>query len=619
MRKLYLFAMAALLPLFSCQKEAEITPAPETAAPDRITTFYATVEGSAQNTKVYVDENLDMRWNAGDFISVFNGNSKNDSFQFQGNDGDREGTFTESSSSTDPGTAIDKKYAVYPSRGSNTINPASHVLTVSLPAYQEYKEKSFGPMDNTMVAVTEGDHFSFKNVCGYLVLRLYGNASVERVTLRGNNGEKIAGKAHVSIAPGGVPSVTMDDSDATEEIAVNCFVLLGTSPADYKEFWFVVPPVTFTQGITVTVHDINGRQFIKSTTKQVTVTRNIKNSMATFNVDYTDMTAAPLTFEAIEDDTEVSFYISSDADGGPDGIEYSYNRGEWFPYTSETAISMHAGDAVSFRGNKAHFGTTYFNTQRFKSTKTCYVYGNVMSLVSSTGFPNNKTLTAEGAFQNLFYNCRITNHPEYALILPATTLTESCYESMFAYCSSLTSAPVLPATEMAEFCYYHMFDNCSSLTSAPVLPATKMALCCYADMFEDCSSLTSAPVLPATEMEQACYDSMFEGCSSLTSAPALPATKLHISCYRYMFRGCSSLVSAPVLPATKLSMSCYEQMFKDCSQLNYVECLATDISSIGCTDSWLSGVSATGTFVKDPSMTGWTSGESGIPDGWTVN
>ena len=567
MRKSYLFATAALLPLFSCQKEAEITPAPETAAPDHVTTFYATVESSAQNTKVYVDENLDMRWNAGDYISVFNGNSKNDSFQFQGNDGDREGTFTESSSSTDPGTAIDKKYAVYPYRGSNTINPASHVLTVSLPAYQEYREKSFGPMDNTMVAVTEGDHFSFKNVCGYLVLRLYGNASVERVTLRGNNGEKIAGKAHVSIAPGGVPSVTMDDSDAAEEISVGCFVSLGTSPADYTEFWFVVPPVTFTQGITVTVQDISGRQFIKSTTKQVTVTRNIKNSMATFNVDYTDMTAAPLTFEAIEDDTEVSFYISSDADGGPDGIEYSYNRGEWFPYTSETAISMHAGEAVSFRGNKAHFGTTYFNTQRFKSTKTCYVYGNVMSLVSSTGFPNNKTLTAEGAFQNLFYNCRITNHPEYALVLPATTLTESCYQYMFAYCSSLISAPVLPATEM----------------------------------------------------EQCCYDSMFAYCSSLNSAPALPATKLHISCYRYMFEGCSSLTSAPVLPATKLSMSCYKQMFKDCSQLNYVECLATDISSIGCTDSWLSGVSATGTFVKDPSMTGWTSGESGIPDGWTVN
>ena len=568
MRKLYLFATAALLPLFSCQKEAEITPAPETAAPDRITTFYATVEGSAQNTKVYVDENLDMRWNAGDFISVFNGNSKNDSFQFQGNDGDREGTFTESSSSTDPGTAIDKKYAVYPSRGSNTINPASHVLTVSLPAYQEYKEKSFGPMDNTMVAVTEGDHFSFKNVCGYLVLRLYGNASVERVTLRGNNGEKIAGKAHVSIAPGGVPSVTMDDSDATEEIAVNCFVLLGTSPADYKEFWFVVPPVTFTQGITVTVQDINGRQFIKSTTKQVTVTRNIKNSMATFNVDYTDMTAAPLTFEAIEDDTEVSFYISSDADGGPDGIEYSYNRGEWFPYTSETAISMHAGDAVSFRGNKAHFGTTYSNTQRFKTTKTCYVYGNVMSLVSSTDFPNNKTLTAEKAFSHLFYQCRrITNHPEYALILPATTLTKYCYDSMFSYCTSLTSAPVLPATEMAQFCYRYMFM----------------------------------------------------GCSSLVSAPELPATDLNYECYAFMFTGCSSLTSAPVLPATKLVGLCYRHMFRGCSQLNYVKCLATDISAINCTESWLSEVSATGTFVKDPSMTGWTSGESGIPDGWTVN
>ena len=107
--------------------------------------------------------------------------------------------------------------------------------------------------------------------------------------------------------------------------------------------------------------------------------------------------------------------------------------------------------------------------------------------------------------------------------------------------------------------------------------------------------------------------------SGAATALILPATTLTNYCYDSMFSYCTSLTSAPVLPATKLAGLCYKHMFRDCSQLNYVKCLATDISSINCTDSWLSGVSATGTFVKDPSMTGWTSGESGIPDGWTVN
>ena len=60
-------------------------------------------------------------------------------------------------------------------------------------------------------------------------------------------------------------------------------------------------------------------------------------------------------------------------------------------------------------------------------------------------------------------------------------------------------------------------------------------------------------------------------------------------------------------------------MFKDCTNLNYIKCLATDISATGCTTDWVSGVAATGTFVKDPSMSSWTvDSVSGIPTGWTV-
>lgn len=65
-----------------------------------------------------------------------------------------------------------------------------------------------------------------------------------------------------------------------------------------------------------------------------------------------------------------------------------------------------------------------------------------------------------------------------------------------------------------------------------------------------------------------------------------------------------------------LAVKCYMNMFDGCSSLNYVKCLAKDISADMCVSGWLSGVAATGTFVT-PSTTGWSTGVSGIPSGWS--
>ena len=59
-------------------------------------------------------------------------------------------------------------------------------------------------------------------------------------------------------------------------------------------------------------------------------------------------------------------------------------------------------------------------------------------------------------------------------------------------------------------------------------------------------------------------------------------------------------------------------MFKGCTNLNYIKCLATDISASSCLNYWVDGVASTGTFVKAASMTSWRTGESGIPNDWTV-
>ena len=170
----------------------------------------------------------------------------------------------------------------------------------------------------------------------------------------------------------------------------------------------------------------------------------------------------------------------------------------------------------------------------------------------------------------------------------------------------------------SSYCFNNMFSECK-LTDAPALPATTLTSSCYLRMFSICKNLEAAPELPATTLADGCYADMFYGCENLQTAPEeLPATTLAINCYYSMFQGCKKLNTAPVLPAETLVNGCYRFMFRGCSNLNYVKCLATNIDATNCTENWLNSVSSSGSFVKASGMTGWSSGESGIPAGWTV-
>ena len=173
-----------------------------------------------------------------------------------------------------------------------------------------------------------------------------------------------------------------------------------------------------------------------------------------------------------------------------------------------------------------------------------------------------------------------------------------------------------------DYCFSYLFNYCNGIVDASklILPATTLADSCYSNMFEGCYSLTTAPsVLPATTLADWCYRYMFRGCTSLVSVPSvLPATTLASSCYGNMFEDCSSLVTAPELPATTLADSCYSNMFYNCSKLNYIKMLATDISAPECLSMWVEGVSPTGTFVKNKNATWNKTGDDGIPSGWTV-
>lgn len=61
---------------------------------------------------------------------------------------------------------------------------ANGKIILTLPAVQPYAENSFGLGANSMVAATENKSdmlLQFKNLCGYLVVKLYGNQTFQQV------------------------------------------------------------------------------------------------------------------------------------------------------------------------------------------------------------------------------------------------------------------------------------------------------------------------------------------------------------------------------------------------------------------------------------------------------
>ena len=200
--------------------------------------------------------------------------------------------------------------------------------------------------------------------------------------------------------------------------------------------------------------------------------------------------------------------------------------------------------------------------------------------------------------------------------------TYGCYAGMFCGCSSLTQAPSLPSTNFGFACYQCMFAVCSSLQQFGQLNAMKLEPFCYHLMFAG-TSLLSTPELPSQDIADFCYSHMFAMCSALTSAMTiLPAMSLYYNCYAGMFIGCSSLERAPELPAINLlAPNCYGRMFASCSSLNYIKCMAAvDLcSTSNYTNTWVDGVSDSGTFVKYEYATYDCESENAIPYGWTVS
>lgn len=467
--------LAAVVALIGCTQNDEgldnITNIPSKS----LTEFYASMPEC--DSRTYVEDNKYLRWNAGDEITVFAGNSYNGHWQFAGEDGANSGKFNEvEESGFVTGTPLDltANYAIYPYDENITITEAGVVL-LTLSAVQEYNHtyaNSFGEGANTMMAVTEStsDNFlAFKNLCGYLKLKFYGDdVTVKSVTVKGNNGEKIAGKATVSMAYGGEPTITMGD-DATDTITIDCGegVALSNDAANPTTFWVAIPEITFEGGITIEVTDINDQTFEKKTTNTVPIENNLIQPMAALGVEFTP-TEIPETWK---------IYYTAEAKIDPNYNRFNANIVS-NEYDSTTGIGV-----ITFDNELTTIGTKSF----------------YLSYFTSITLPSSLTSIGESAFQN---SSKLTS----VTILGNNLKTIS--NQAFYGCSELVSINIPSSVSSIGT---QAFYSCSALKNIE-LPSNLKEV--GAGVFNSCRELVSITIPEGVESVNT---SAFANCTKLQS------------------------------------------------------------------------------------------------------
>lgn len=359
-----------------------------------------------------------LRWTVGDQISLFEGNTLNRPYKFDGETGDNSGTFSLVSSSFGSGNDLSCHYAVYPYASGTKISDGG-VITATLPDKQSYASQSFGLGANTMVAVTQDkrDTFlKFKNAGGYLKLQLYGDdVTVKSITLTGNNNEKLAGKATITSGYSQEPTVVMA-ADATQSITLDCGeagVKIGTTPQTATAFWIVVPPTTFERGFTITATGVNGETFTRTTSNKIEIARNVVKLMEALKANIEIFPNNQIWYTSkngkiVEpyNTSGFQFKIVSNVYENGKGVitfEKDLTSIPEYAFYKTDLVSVTIPNSVTSIGNSAFGGCTSLSNVSISNSLTTIgnrVFGSCASLSSIT-IPNN----VKGIGPGMFHTC----------------------------------------------------------------------------------------------------------------------------------------------------------------------------------------------------------------------
>lgn len=480
-----------------------------------------TVSFDDEETRIQLNEATKTVWTKGDRLSVFYGTTTNEEWQFTGDTGDRTGEIVPVDGSFVPTATSNEIVVVYPYNENYTYNSETHCVEATMPTEQTYLEDSYGLDGNIMVWHGEQSHVSLKSVCGWLKLQLTGAGQiVESITLRGNNDEQVAGKLSINTLD--ASSSLLNQAQATTEVTLNCTdgVELGT---EATAFYIALPPMTFSNGLTVEVECSGYEPMAITTSKQIIVERNAIQPMAAveFEAEHSTGTGTGIPNNEIwyTATTKVEPYDTSVF-----GVEYISNV-----WDSETGKGV-----MTFSGDVTTIGEYAF-----------YGYKTTCSNLTSITLPDSVTSIELCAF------LRCTSLTSIHIPDSVTTIGGSA----FARCESLTSIDIPDSVTTIQF---YTFDHCKSLTNINI-PDSVTTI--EYGAFMACYGLTSVDI--PDNVTSLGYQA-FESCQNLKSVTIGNGLTIIED---YTFRWCRSLTDVTIgNNVTTLG----NQAFTDCESLTSI-------------------------------------------------
>lgn len=262
MKRMNIFRMLAILMLtlpVACVDE--IVPAsterqePAVASCDSMT-IYATLEQGL--TKTTLGANLDVVWNEGDQIRVYNDRVPNGLVYTlePSSAGSVKGAFSGTSL---PGGG--PYYAVYPASVAGSLSGES--ISIQFPSVQSGATGgSFAPASNISIGkASSKDEIYFQNVCGLLSVTLQGTQSIRSIRVESSDEEEcLSGQGVVTPSLTEGPSVSQ--WSGTNSLTLNLKDGETLTP-EGKTYYLVVPTGTLTAGFSVSVQDADGGVMVR--------------------------------------------------------------------------------------------------------------------------------------------------------------------------------------------------------------------------------------------------------------------------------------------------------------------------------------------------------------------
>lgn len=561
------------------------------------------------SSRTYVENDKYLRWTAGDEISYFPGVTFNMEYRFTGVTGANNGSFSKVTVGPVTGNELSRNYAIYPYDEDIAVSDEG-VISLNLPAVQKYAVNSFGVGANTMVAATNGindEVLKFRNVGGYLKIKLYGDdVTVKSVKLQGNNNEKIAGPALITATYGNDPTVVMT-AEATTSVTIDCEegVTISDNSETPTEFWFVLPTVTFEDGFTITVTDINDGTFVKSTSNTFTIDRNMIQPMKELNAVIEGGSSPEPEPEPVVPETWKIYYTATDT------VSFSYYADNDFGATvvSNEWNSETGKGIITFDGEVTRIPRALFryceNLTTIKIPESVTSIGaaafSVCSSLTSITIPEGVTSIEREAFsgcsslKSFTLPHSIISIGEGAFLGCANLKTIVFHSNLTSLGNNLFNTPIdVYITDIASWCKIDFKGPISNnatttlyangvLLEDLVIPEGVSSISSWA--FTDCSTLTSVTIPNSlTDIDWDAFDNsnniqrvnipnMRTWCSitfsNVTANPLHTNGKLYIN---------DEIVSNVVIPNSVSEIKAYA--FYGCSYITSLSMPST-ITSIG--------------------------------------